>query len=61
MNDTRPRAYAQVISDKVTELIREELKAVPKEFQVMVVDEALNSICIEWQLKKVKHNAPRGR
>jgi hypothetical protein len=54
MTDTRPRAYAEEIGKKVTDLIREELKSVPKEFQGMVVDEALNSICIEWNLKKAK-------
>lgn len=53
LND-RPRHYAAVIADKVTELIREELKAVPAEYRVMVTDEALNSICIQWELKKTK-------
>ncbi len=48
----RPRHFASVISDKVTELIREELKAVPAEYRGMVVDEALNSILIQWNLKK---------
>lgn len=54
MNDTRPREFAEEIGKKVTELIREELKRVPEELRVMVVDETLNSICIEWNLKKAK-------
>lgn len=52
MLEDRPRFHASRISAKVTELIREELKEVPAEFRVMVVDEALNSICIDWNLKK---------
>lgn len=51
MND-RPRNYATVISNKVTELIREELKAVPAEQRVAVVDHVLNSLGIEWSMKK---------
>lgn len=54
MNETRPRHYAETISVKVTELIRESLKEVPAEFRVMVVNEALNSVCIAWELKKLK-------
>lgn len=54
VSNDRPREYAAVIAAKVTELIREELKAVPAEYRVMVTDEALNSICIEWSLKKAK-------
>jgi hypothetical protein len=57
--DDRPRHYASRIQMKVTELIREELKEVPAEFRVMVVDEALNSICIEWNLKQFKAKAWR--
>ena len=52
--DTRPREFAAVISDKVTELIREELKLVPAEFRVQTVDLALNGVCIEWNLRKAK-------
>jgi hypothetical protein len=50
--DKRPREYAEEIGKKVTELIRAELQGVPAEYRVMVVDEALNSICIDWNLKK---------
>lgn len=50
----RPRHFASVISDKVTELIRAELKLAPKEYHGMIVDEALNSILITWNLKKLR-------
>ena len=54
MNDTRPREFASVISDKVTLLIREELKLVPAEHRIAVVDMTINSISIEWNLKKAQ-------
>lgn len=50
----RPRHYAQPISDEVTALIRERLKAVPEQDRVTVVDHVLNGLCIEWNLKKAK-------
>lgn len=54
MNDTRPRAFAEDIGKKVTELIRTELQQVPEEFRRMVTDEVINSIAITWELKKAK-------
>lgn len=54
MTDTRPREFASVISDKVTELIREELESVPKELRLVVADEVVSGVWLEWELRKLK-------
>lgn len=54
MLDKSPRAFAEEIGKKVTELIRTELQQVPEEFRRMVTDEVINSIAITWELKKAK-------
>jgi hypothetical protein len=57
--DDRPRFHAERISAKVTELIREELKLVPKEFHGQVADLTLNGLCVDWELRKFKAKAGR--
>lgn len=52
--DTRPREYAEPIAEKARQLIREELKEVPKELQVMTADHIVSGIGIEWFRKKLK-------
>jgi len=52
--EKRPREYAQPIADKVTEVIREMLKDIPKELQGIVVDHVLNGLCVDWNLRKAK-------
>jgi hypothetical protein len=59
MNDTRPREYASVILPKVKELIKAELEDVPKELRLIVTDEVISWLAMDFNLWKTKAKAGR--
>ena len=52
--EKRPREYAQPIADKLKAVIKAELESVPKELRVMVTDEAISWLAMDFNLWKAK-------
>jgi len=54
VTDTRPREYSSAILPKVKELIKAELESVPKELRVIVTDEVISWLAMDFNLWKAK-------